>query len=69
MAVDWATTCSINKVSSISCQTQNCEPTLPVALDQIMTALMENSNAHRPVPATDEILNKLKREVLVEGCT
>jgi len=37
------------------------------ALDQIMTALMENSNAHRPAPATDEVLNKLEREVLEEG--
>lgn len=34
-----------------------------------MTALMENSNAHRPAPATDEILNKLEREVLEEGGT
>ncbi|TFK19980.1 hypothetical protein FA15DRAFT_673954 [Coprinopsis marcescibilis] len=34
------------------------------ALDQIITQLMENSNAHRPVPATDEIINKLSREVL-----
>ena len=29
---------------------------------------MENSNAHRPVPATEEIIQKLPREVLEEGC-
>ena len=29
---------------------------------------MENSNAHRPVPATDEIMNKLPREVLTVNC-
>jgi E3 ubiquitin-protein ligase RNF115/126 len=39
------------------------------ALDQIMTEIMENSNAHRPVPATDEIINNLPRDVLEEGCT
>ncbi|TFK41839.1 hypothetical protein BDQ12DRAFT_677249 [Crucibulum laeve] len=37
------------------------------ALDQIITQLMENSNAHRPVPATEEIIANLPREVLVEG--
>ena len=52
----------------IWCQVWNYELTPPIALDQIMTALMENSNAHRPVPATDEILRKLKQEVLEEGC-
>jgi E3 ubiquitin-protein ligase RNF115/126 len=30
---------------------------------------MENSNAHRPVPATEEIIAKLSREVLEVGCT
>ena len=39
-----------------------------VALDQIMTALMENSNAHRPVAATEEVIKKLNHEVLEEGC-
>jgi len=34
------------------------------ALDEIITNLMENSNASRPVPATDEIIDKLPREVL-----
>ena len=29
---------------------------------------MEQSNAHRPVPATDEIMAKLPRELLEEGC-
>ncbi|KAJ3517878.1 hypothetical protein NLJ89_g223 [Agrocybe chaxingu] len=37
------------------------------ALDQIITQIMENTNAHRPVPATDEIMAKLPREVLMEG--
>ncbi|PSR71067.1 hypothetical protein PHLCEN_2v13036 [Hermanssonia centrifuga] len=36
------------------------------ALDQIITQIMENSAAH-PVPATDEIMEKLPREVLEEG--
>jgi E3 ubiquitin-protein ligase RNF115/126 len=38
------------------------------ALDQIVSELMENSNAHRPVPATDEVTEKLPKEVLVDGC-
>ncbi|KAI8981151.1 hypothetical protein BD414DRAFT_464121 [Trametes punicea] len=37
------------------------------ALDQIITQIMENSNAHQPVPATEEIMQKLPREVLLEG--
>lgn len=37
------------------------------ALDQIISQLMENSNSHRPVPATDEIISNLPREVLEEG--
>ncbi|TEB38815.1 hypothetical protein FA13DRAFT_1751395 [Coprinellus micaceus] len=37
------------------------------ALDQVITQLMENSNAHRPVPATEEIMNKLPREILMQG--
>ncbi|KAF8971719.1 hypothetical protein BDZ97DRAFT_1784748 [Flammula alnicola] len=37
------------------------------ALDQIVSQIMENSNAHRPVPATEEIIAKLPREVLMEG--
>lgn len=37
------------------------------ALDQIITQIMENSNSSRPVPATEEIIQKLPREVLVEG--
>lgn len=39
-----------------------------IALDEIITQIMENSNAHRPVPATDEIIDKLPREVLTVGC-
>ncbi|TFK56457.1 hypothetical protein OE88DRAFT_1729954 [Heliocybe sulcata] len=37
------------------------------ALDQIMSQLMENSNAHRPVPASDEVVNKLPKEILEDG--
>ncbi|KZT27535.1 hypothetical protein NEOLEDRAFT_1240111 [Neolentinus lepideus HHB14362 ss-1] len=37
------------------------------ALDQIMTQLMENSNAHRPVPAPEDVVNKLPREILEIG--
>ncbi|KAF8236775.1 hypothetical protein L208DRAFT_1450868 [Tricholoma matsutake] len=37
------------------------------ALDHIITQLMENSNAHRPVPATEEVITQLPREVLEMG--
>ncbi|KAJ7161289.1 hypothetical protein C8R43DRAFT_327052 [Mycena crocata] len=37
------------------------------ALDQIITQLMETSNSSRPVPATDEIIENLPREVLEVG--
>jgi len=37
------------------------------ALDHIITQLMENSNSSRPVPATDEIITNLPREVLEDG--
>lgn len=37
------------------------------ALDQIMTQIMENSSAGRPVPATEEIIMKLPRDLLTEG--
>ncbi|KAI0059466.1 hypothetical protein BV25DRAFT_1840317 [Artomyces pyxidatus] len=37
------------------------------ALDQIITQLMENSNSTRPVPATEEVIEKLDRQVLEEG--
>jgi hypothetical protein len=30
--------------------------------------MMENSNTHRPVPATEEIMKNLPLEVLLEGC-
>ncbi|KAJ7170195.1 hypothetical protein C8R46DRAFT_1350073 [Mycena filopes] len=39
----------------------------PQALDQIITQLMENSNTGRPVPATEEIIENLPREVLEVG--
>jgi hypothetical protein len=59
---------STNKVGNIQFRAQSCNLTHPVALDQIMTALMENSNANRPAPATDEVINKLNHQVLEEGC-
>ncbi|KAH7910451.1 hypothetical protein BJ138DRAFT_1087664 [Hygrophoropsis aurantiaca] len=34
------------------------------ALDQVLTQLMENSTAGRPVPATEEIISNLTRDVL-----
>ncbi|ESK92693.1 zinc finger protein 364 [Moniliophthora roreri MCA 2997] len=37
------------------------------ALDQIISQLMEQSNASRPVPATEEIISNLPREVLEAG--
>ena len=43
------------------------QPCLP-ALDEIVTQLMENNNASRPVPATEEVMKKLDRTVLEEGC-
>ena len=33
-----------------------------------MTALMENSNAHRPVAASEQVIDKLDHQVLEEGC-
>jgi E3 ubiquitin-protein ligase RNF115/126 len=40
-----------------------------VALDEIITGLMENSNSTRPVAASEEIIENLPREVLEKGCT
>ncbi|EJD03799.1 uncharacterized protein FOMMEDRAFT_133178 [Fomitiporia mediterranea MF3/22] len=37
------------------------------ALDQLITQMMEGANSTRPVPATEEIMGKLPREVLEEG--
>jgi len=37
------------------------------ALDQIITRLMESANSGRPVPATNEVIGNLPREVLEEG--
>ncbi len=38
------------------------------ALDHIISQIMENSNAHQPVPASEEVTEKLPRVVLEEGC-
>ncbi|TDL28094.1 hypothetical protein BD410DRAFT_782054 [Rickenella mellea] len=37
------------------------------ALDQILSQLMEGANSRRPVPATDDIMKNLPRDILVEG--
>jgi len=37
------------------------------ALDEIITQLMESNNAHRPVPAPEDVVSKLPREVLTVG--
>ncbi|TFK95009.1 hypothetical protein K466DRAFT_641844 [Polyporus arcularius HHB13444] len=37
------------------------------ALDQIISQIMENNNAHQPVPATEEVIEKLPRVVLEQG--
>ncbi|KAF8640752.1 hypothetical protein AX17_000403 [Amanita inopinata Kibby_2008] len=37
------------------------------ALDQIITQLMESSNANRPVPASEEVVNNLQRDILLDG--
>jgi len=39
------------------------------ALDQIITQIMEQGNSSRPVPATEDVIDNLKREVLEEGST
>jgi hypothetical protein len=38
-----------------------------VALDQVITQIMESS-ASRPIPATEDIINNLPRELLMEQC-
>ncbi|KAI0003730.1 hypothetical protein BJV74DRAFT_811342 [Russula compacta] len=37
------------------------------ALDQIITQIMEQGNSSRPVPATEDVMQQLHREVLEEG--
>ncbi|KAI0308257.1 hypothetical protein B0F90DRAFT_1681425 [Multifurca ochricompacta] len=37
------------------------------ALDQIITQIMEQGNSSRPVPATEDVMQKLQRDVLEEG--
>ncbi|KAL1739960.1 hypothetical protein HDZ31DRAFT_48451 [Schizophyllum fasciatum] len=37
------------------------------ALDNIISQLMEQNNSHRPVPAPEDVMDKLPREVLEEG--
>lgn len=39
-----------------------------LALDEIISQIMENSNSSHPVPATEEVMEKLDRTVLEEGC-
>ena len=66
---EWATMCLIKKVLlSYRKIILHHDSTFMSALDQVITQIMEHSNAHRPVPATEEIIGKLPREVLMEGC-
>jgi hypothetical protein len=46
----------------------SCFKSFVIALDQIITQLMEHSNASQPVPATEAIISDLPREVLEPGC-
>ncbi len=64
----WEIMCLTRKVSLIGMPllTGRCH-SRTTALDQIITQIMENSSAH-PVPASEEVLEKLPREVLEEGC-
>lgn len=45
-----------------------CLITTYLALDQIITQIMENTNSHAPVPATEEVMKGLPRNVLEYGC-
>ena len=65
---EWVTMCLIKKVISYREITLHLGSIFMSALDQVITQIMEHSNAHRPVPATEEIIEKLPREVLMEGC-
>lgn len=65
---DGVTMCSIRKVRVIFVVPLTEGLLWGVALDQIITQIMENSNTGRPVPATDEIIENLPREVLEAGC-
>lgn len=65
---EWVTMCLIKKVSPYLEIILQHDSTFMSALDQVITQIMEHSNAHRPVPATEEIIEKLPREVLMEGC-
>ena len=65
---EWVTMCLIKKVLSYLEIILQHDSFFMSALDQVITQIMEHSNAHRPVPATQEIIEKLPREVLMEGC-
>ena len=65
---EWATMCLIKKVLSYWEIILQHDSIFISALDQVITQIMEHSNAHRPVPATQEIIEELPREVLMEGC-
>ena len=65
---EWAIMCLIKKVISYQDIILQHDSIFVSALDQVITQIMEHSNAHRPVPATEEIIQRLPREVLMEGC-
>lgn len=55
-------------VQALMVKYMNASPSLS-ALDEIISQIMENSNSSHPVPATEEVMEKLDRSVLEEGCT
>lgn len=65
---EWATMSLIKKVLKYQGIILQHDSIFVSALDQVITQIMEHSNAHRPVPATEEIIQRLPREVLMEGC-
>ena len=70
MVEDGETTFSIKKARLAPlCQKNRVLNRLCLALDQIISQMMENSNASRPVPVSEEVMQKLPREVLEAGCT
>jgi hypothetical protein len=39
-----------------------------IALDHIISQIMEQGSSSRPVPATEDVMEQLHREVLEEEC-
>lgn len=64
---DWATMSSRKKVSYVVFFQTSALTNASLALDQLMTQLMEGGSSTRPVAAPEETVEKLPREVLEEG--